>query len=516
MKQGVNPILPLDEYIPDGEPHVFGNRIYLFGSHDKEGGSRYCELGNYVLWSAPLSAPTEWVCHGEIYNVKGDPNNIAGSVSDLYAPDVVQGNDGRFYLYYNLADEINGMNGYCSVAVSEKVEGPYRYHGRVQSADGKPYSTYLMGDPGVMNDEGVIRLYCGWSFSMVAAVAHAQGQSEAERKQAEQSAAQMPEPGSPAMAYVVRPLTKMLFHKTDEELDELDMPLMGANSFELEDDMLTIKAGPFRIVPGQFETPKDSSFYGHAFYEASSIRKIGGLYYFIYSSENSNELCYATSHEPNGGFVYGGTIISNGDVGYKGLPKEQRSNMTANDHGSLECVNGQWYIFHHRQTHKSTFSRQACAEKVTIAPDGSIEQVCCTSMGLNPGPLKTEGCYPAPICCVLTNGRMPHATNTKVNGDFPYFTNLGEERFITDIKDGTKIGYRDFAFDGSVRFGVTTRGDAGCFELWNEREKLGEIAVPASENWTQSRTVFTETGEKPLYFVYRGEGKSELLNIFFE
>ena len=46
--------------------------------------------------------------------------------------------------------------------------------------------------------------------------------------------------------------------------------------------------------------------------------------------------------------------------------------MTGNNHGSLECINGQWYIFYHRHTHKSTFS-QACVEKVKIkAMEGSI------------------------------------------------------------------------------------------------------------------------------------------------
>ena len=27
-----NPYLPLWEYIPDGEPRVFGNRVYVYGS----------------------------------------------------------------------------------------------------------------------------------------------------------------------------------------------------------------------------------------------------------------------------------------------------------------------------------------------------------------------------------------------------------------------------------------------------------------------------------------------------
>ena len=35
--QVYNPYLPLTTYIPDGEPHVFGDRVYIYGSHDAEG-----------------------------------------------------------------------------------------------------------------------------------------------------------------------------------------------------------------------------------------------------------------------------------------------------------------------------------------------------------------------------------------------------------------------------------------------------------------------------------------------
>ncbi|MBQ7838263.1 MAG: hypothetical protein IJ395_06535, partial [Clostridia bacterium] len=38
-----NPYLPSFEYIADGEPHVFGNRLYIFGSHDSLGGKNFCE-----------------------------------------------------------------------------------------------------------------------------------------------------------------------------------------------------------------------------------------------------------------------------------------------------------------------------------------------------------------------------------------------------------------------------------------------------------------------------------------
>lgn len=49
-----NPYLPKWEYIPDGEPRVFGDRIYVYGSHDNAGSDSFCD---YVLkcWSAPLN-----------------------------------------------------------------------------------------------------------------------------------------------------------------------------------------------------------------------------------------------------------------------------------------------------------------------------------------------------------------------------------------------------------------------------------------------------------------------------
>lgn len=173
MREHFNPILPLSEYIPDGEPHVFGDRIYLFGSHDKEGGDRYCQWGNYVGWSAPLSDPADWSCSGEIYSPKQDPCYHEGDDVQLYAPDVAQGPDGRYYLYYCFG----GSSGHSrvGVAVCDTPDGRYEYYGQVQNLDGSLCQEYLMGDPAVINDEGTPRLYCGWSLSLVAAGAHAQG-----------------------------------------------------------------------------------------------------------------------------------------------------------------------------------------------------------------------------------------------------------------------------------------------------------------------------------------------------
>lgn len=54
------------------------------------------------------------------------------------------------------------------------------------------------------------------------------------------------------------------------------------------------------------------------FFEASSIRVLDGRYYFVYSSENGHELCWATMPTPEGPVTYGGVLVSNGDVGLPG------------------------------------------------------------------------------------------------------------------------------------------------------------------------------------------------------
>ena len=54
VKQIYNPYLPLNEYIPDGEPHVFGDRVYVYGSHDKAGSDRFC-VQDYTVCSAVTS-----------------------------------------------------------------------------------------------------------------------------------------------------------------------------------------------------------------------------------------------------------------------------------------------------------------------------------------------------------------------------------------------------------------------------------------------------------------------------
>ena len=80
-----NPYLPSWEYVPDGEPYVFDNRVYVYGSHDRFNSYAYC-LNDYVCWSAPIDDLGAWRYEGVIFKKTDDPINRDGAAC-LYAPD---------------------------------------------------------------------------------------------------------------------------------------------------------------------------------------------------------------------------------------------------------------------------------------------------------------------------------------------------------------------------------------------------------------------------------------------
>ncbi len=476
MKQeALNPYLPQDVYIPDGEPHVFGDRIYLFGSHDKENGDTFCML-DYEFWSAPVDDLSDWSSKGVNYATKQDPL-FRETMQYMYAPDCVQGKDGRYYLYYCLSGD-KGRGGYSnpiSVAVCDTPDGKYEFYGHVRNPDGSPMTQRVCFDPAVMNDEGTIRLYFGTTM--------------------------------PWLDHIrPRKLKNRLLSKILGKPPELvERGILGSYHVTLADDMLTITGEPRRID----DTISGADYPGHAFFEGSSLRKIGDLYYFIYSSANNHELCYATSRRPDGGFVYGGTLVSNGDIGYQGRRPKDRLNHTGTNHGSIERINGTWYVFYHRLTHNSDYSRQGCAERIEIRPDGSIPQVEITSCGLNGGPLH-GGVYPATCCCNLTNGRMRHGSNSNRKTAEPCITSRDGERFVSGITNGTLIGYKYVRLGGRIRLQLTVRGAAGYFDT-----NLGiRLDVAASAQW---HTVVAESsaaeGIHPLYLTWHGKAAADLKEI---
>lgn len=68
----INPFLPSYEFIPDGEPRIFNDRIYLYGSHDLYDSNEMCQ-GDYICYSADVNNPVKWKYEGVIYEKENDP-----------------------------------------------------------------------------------------------------------------------------------------------------------------------------------------------------------------------------------------------------------------------------------------------------------------------------------------------------------------------------------------------------------------------------------------------------------
>ena len=469
MKQVLNPYLPSWEYIPDGEPYVFGDRVYVYGSHDRFNAPIFC-VNDYVCWSAPLKDLSDWSCSGVIFRKNQDPMNRLG-LHLLFAPDVAQGPDGRYYLYY--AYDFLGAIG---VAVCDTPDGQYTYYGHVRYADGT-----LLGrrkgdefpfDPGVLvDDDNRVYLYSGFATKV--------------------------------------PPILSGFHNLQNN---------GGSVIELEQDMITIRTEPKLLFPRR-DSGLPGEFAGHEFFEASSIRKIDGKYVFVYSSANNHELCYAVSDKPDSGFVYGGTLVDQGDLYLDGNTDEcHAKNYLGNTHGGMVELNGKWYIFYHRQTNRHSYSRQACAEPLERGADGGFLQAEVTSCGLNGGPLAGTGRYSAGIACNLWSKegtcRYDKPFNKNVH---PYITQSGKDgdkntfQYIANMRDGSVAGFKYFAVKNVKRIAVEVTGKGlGSVQIAADADFgniVCEIAVrPEQQTKTFYGTPKLMDGTTALYFRYCGEG----------
>lgn len=425
----VNPYLPSWEFVPDGEPHVFEGRLYVYGSHDRAHGTKYCEE-DYVGWSAPADDPGNFRYEGVIYRKDQDGGNPDGKKL-MFAPDVAQGPDGRYYLYYGLSDVA-----YIGVAVSDSPAGPFAYYGRVAYPDGT-YPAGLAFDPGVLCEGDDVFLYYGFSCK---------AKDAANEK----------------------------FRKLMGE------PMPGAYMVRLDRDMKTVISDPVMIANGELSAA-GTGFEEHPFFEASSIRHIENRYYFVYSSVQGHELCYAVADQPEGPFTFGGVIISNGDIGLEG----GQTAYDANNHGGIVNLNGQYYIFYHRHTHGTHFSRQGCAERIKIKEDGSIDQVEITSCGLNDGPLPAGREYQAYIICNL-HGPKPAChipSKPPYDEDVPYLWEAEEaeygkkEMYLKNMRKGSACGVKYLAFSGENEISLKVKGSSGTIRVCMDSEKNAPAAV---------------------------------------
>ncbi|MBR3666908.1 MAG: family 43 glycosylhydrolase [Ruminococcus sp.] len=157
-----NPILPLWEYIPDGEPRVFGDRVYLYGSHDRFACQDFCDF-KLKVWSAPVDDLNNWQCHGVSFRTRDGAEHKSDTSEwtdrELYAPDCVT-NHGKYYLYTYIV----GSKG-C-VSVSDDPEGPFTLLSRYEYDDADAGDDGIYNDAGVLvDDDGKVYVYYGFTES---------------------------------------------------------------------------------------------------------------------------------------------------------------------------------------------------------------------------------------------------------------------------------------------------------------------------------------------------------------
>lgn len=153
-----NPLIR-DQFTADPSARVFGDKVYVFPSHDilaTEGKGRkdwFCMEDYHVFSSVDL---TNWKDHGTIV----EQNKVQWVKPDgysMWAPDCIERN-GKYYFYFPSIpkDTINYKKGFTiGVAIADKPEGPY-------VTEPKPIKSVSGIDPNVFIDkDGQAYLY--WS-----------------------------------------------------------------------------------------------------------------------------------------------------------------------------------------------------------------------------------------------------------------------------------------------------------------------------------------------------------------
>ena len=466
-----NPYLPLWEHVPDGEPRVFEDpdnpgkyRAYVIGSHDMTY-TAYC--GNDVrMWSAPVEDLTQWRDEGAIFT-----HFVDGKWDTMYAPDIVEVKDkatGKktYWLYPH-------SRGWRRVAMVAKSDRPDRGFVPVNLTDeGRRCvdGSLIDFDPSVFVEnitdpkdpdfETGFRAYVFYGFKHSTAY-------ELDQKN----------------MYAVRPGTEVR-----------DYFLPASDAYGVVRD----PAGTEYPALYKGQNPGDFNFF-----EASSIRQVGNKYVMVFSgysgpdyglSSTNSALRYAYGDTPLGPWRSGGVLVDSRGV----VLNEDGSHLTTtnfghNTHGSLQEINGQWYVFYHRPPRHYGNARQAMVAPVKIewdkkaVADGGMVRITAydpfakknewsaaaadgntytgaevTSEGFNIFGLPPYAYYSAGIACHLSNSQW-------MQDNYDVWDN---NMNLAGIDDKGIVGFKYFGFGGLAKaekglppFAATKKGDGTQLNL---------------------------------------------------
>ncbi|MBO4612601.1 MAG: hypothetical protein J5671_05460 [Bacteroidaceae bacterium] len=536
-----NPYLPLWEHLPDGEPRVFEDpdnpgklRAYIIGSHDTHY-NEYC--GNDVrMWSAPVEDLSQWRDEGPIFSWFVD-----GRWDTMFAPDLVEVKDKQtgkktYYLY----PHSRGWRRVAMVCKSDRPNGPFKPVNLTEDGRACLPGSLIDFDPSVFVenitdkkdpdfDKG-FRAYVFYGFQHSTACELDQNTMYSQR------------PGT-----------------------ELIDPFIPASS---HDGRLLDRVGSEYKALYSGQNPLDFNFF-----EASSIRQVGNKYVMVFSGYSGKEyglgntnsaLRYAYGDSPLGPWRSGGVLVDSRGV----VPNEDGTHLTTtnaahNTHGSLQEINGQWYVFYHRPPRGFANARQPMVapvkivwDKKPVAKGGQVHIVAydpytqgnewtakasdgneytgaeVTSEGFQIYGLPPYQYYSAGIACYMAG---PGANNWMQDNHDVWSNHMD----LAGIKNGGIVGFKYFGFGGLAQdskgvkaFEGTQKGDGtklclnltpsgkGAFKIhvmldgpyanstWNGRE-IGAISVPADAKTQQGYEIPVPdveglTGKHAIYLVVEG------------
>lgn len=238
----------------------------------------------------------------------------------------------------------------------------------------------------------------------------------------------------------------------------------------------------------------------HGFHEGASIRKRGGKYYIVYTDISRGRatcLAYAMADSPLGPYKKKGVIIDN----------MYCDPQSWNNHGSIACYNGQWYVFYHRSSQNSIASRRVCAEPIYFNEDGTIQEVEMTSQGAS-SPIKSVEKIDASIACRLKGNVYiaPESQGCDLDaGVNEVLVNVNHGNYI---EDWAEYRYIDLA-DGVSSWRLRGKGIGTISVMVEDYGVVGTLDINTNSFEEVSGTLAQKVdGVKAVWLLMNGQGIS--------
>jgi len=252
-------------------------------------------------------------------------------------------------------------------------------------------------------------------------------------------------------------------------------------------DMLSLDGDPVRLdIPWLFED--------------SGINKIGNQYVYSYCSNwqtkgnalglTDGAIQYMTAEDPLGPYTYQGELF----------PNEGRFfGMYGNNHHSIACLNGAYYLFYHNRPVEKAMGitgnyRSPQINAISLTEDGLLQQVKGTMRGVEQ--LKTVNPFEEIKAVTLS-----HQGGVTVKGS-------GENAFARASSGSwTRVTGVDFGSDVSS-LTIRARSAEGCQVYVTlgslESSIAARFTLPASKEEAAYTVPFSASGVQNVYFIFDG------------